>query len=55
MDRFNKASEILIEKLAGEVGKDAIDIESFVTLCSLDIICGKYARLIIFFFSCFIF
>lgn len=37
---FNEQSKILVEKLSKEVGQD-FDIFPFITLCTLDVICGK--------------
>lgn len=40
-DVFDSASMVMVAKLRKEVGKKSIDIYPFVTLCALDIICGK--------------
>lgn len=39
---FDSNGKILIEKLEKEVDKDSINIYSHITLCALDIICGKF-------------
>jgi cytochrome P450 len=39
---FNYNSRILVEKLGARVGEPYVDITSYVTTCTLDIICGKY-------------
>nr|QZM07479.1 cytochrome P450 monooxygenase CYP4BN53 [Lasioderma serricorne] len=36
---FNKASDILVEKLKNEVGKDSFDVYPYISLCTLDVIC----------------
>jgi cytochrome P450 len=41
VDVFNAQAQILIRKLAEEVGKGAFDVFHYVNLCSLDIICGE--------------
>ncbi|KAJ4450148.1 hypothetical protein ANN_01555 [Periplaneta americana] len=38
---FNSNSRVLIQKLQENVGKPFVDISSYVTMCTLDIICGK--------------
>lgn len=40
-EMLDSACNILIEKLKREVGKESFDIYPYVTLCSLDVICGK--------------
>lgn len=42
LDVFEVYSNILIKKLENEVDKNSIDIYPYITLCSLDIICGKH-------------
>lgn len=37
---FNEQSKILVEKLSKKVDQD-FDIFPFITLCTLDVICGK--------------
>lgn len=37
---FNNASDVLIEKLSTHMDKDSIDIYPFITLYTLDVICG---------------
>lgn len=44
LDVFNKAGDILVEKLKKEVGKDSTDVYPFISLYTLDTICGKYYR-----------
>jgi hypothetical protein len=39
---FNFNSRILVEKLKAQVGEPYVDITTYVTMCTLDIICGKY-------------
>jgi len=39
---FKPACDKLIEKLSQQVDKDRIDIMPFITLCSLDVLCGLY-------------
>jgi cytochrome P450 len=38
---FVEKSEILVKKLLPKVGGKGFDIYPFITLCALDIICGK--------------
>lgn len=40
---LDSACDILIGKLKREVGKESFDIYPYVTLCSLDVICGERA------------
>lgn len=40
MDIFNEQSAILVRKLASELNKDSFNIFPYVTLCTLDIVCG---------------
>ncbi|KAF2895443.1 hypothetical protein ILUMI_10730, partial [Ignelater luminosus] len=40
LDVFDTFSDILVEKLKKESGKDSVDIYPYITLCSLDIICA---------------
>lgn len=42
MDVFNEQSAVLVKKLAKEVNSDSFNIFPYVTLCTLDIVCGKY-------------
>lgn len=37
---FNEQSDILVDKLNANIGKD-VNIFPFITLCTLDIICGN--------------
>lgn len=41
VDVFNAQSEILVEKLQAEVGTESFDIQPFISLSALDIICGN--------------
>lgn len=41
MDIFNEQSTILVRKLSTELDKDSFNIFPYVTLCTLDIVCGK--------------
>lgn len=41
MDIFNEQSAILVRKLSKELNKDSFNIFPYVTLCTLDIVCGK--------------
>lgn len=41
IDVFNSKGKIMIEKLQKEVGNKSFDVFPYVTLCALDIICGK--------------
>ncbi|GBM99130.1 Cytochrome P450 4V2 [Araneus ventricosus] len=43
---FNKQAQILAKRLKNDITKDFIDIVMPVTLCSLDIICGKASEII---------
>lgn len=38
---FDSVSSTLVKELEKEVGKDSVDIYPYITLCTLDIICGK--------------
>lgn len=38
---FNDNGDILIQKLEKEVGKSCVDVEPFLGLYALDVICGK--------------
>lgn len=40
-DVFNDIGDILMEKLEKEVGKNCVNIEPFIGLYALDVICGK--------------
>jgi cytochrome P450 len=42
IDVFESGGNTLIQKLEKEVGKKSVDIYPFVTLCTLDIICGGF-------------
>jgi len=41
MDVFNEQSAVLARKLAVEVGSEAFNLFPYVTLCTLDIVCGE--------------
>lgn len=41
MDIFNEQSAILVKKLSKELNKDSFNLFPYVTLCTLDIVCGK--------------
>lgn len=41
MDIFNEQSAILVKKLAKELDRDSFNIFPYVTLCTLDIVCGE--------------
>lgn len=41
LEVMNEQSEILVEKLEKQAGKGPFDCFSYITLCALDIICGK--------------
>jgi hypothetical protein len=43
MDIFNEQSAILVKKLENEVGRDSFNIFPYVTLCTLDIVCGEFS------------
>lgn len=42
MDIFNEQSAILVRKLSTELDKDSFNIFPYVTLCTLDIVCGEF-------------
>lgn len=41
LDVFSEQTDILVERLSSEVDGDAFNVFPYVTLCTLDIICGK--------------
>jgi len=41
VDVFNRNGDILIEKLKSRVNEGVFDILEYMSLCTLDIICGK--------------
>jgi hypothetical protein len=41
VDVFSEKSQILINELQKEVGSKGFDVDHYVTLCALDIICGE--------------
>lgn len=41
IDVFNEQSAVLARKLAVEVGSEAFNLFPYVTLCTLDIVCGE--------------
>jgi hypothetical protein len=44
MDIFNEQSAVLVRKLSREINKDSFNIFPYVTLCTLDIVCGEFFR-----------
>ena len=44
MPIFNRNAKLLAKKLASAKGS-AVDVDSYVSLCTLDIICGKFVSL----------
>lgn len=42
MDSFNRNSDIMLQSLMREDGKAAFDVHHYLSLCTLDIICGKF-------------
>lgn len=44
IDVFQEQSAIMVTKLAAESGKKSFNIFPYVTLCTLDIICGEYSQ-----------
>jgi cytochrome P450 len=44
---FNSNSQVLVQKLQECVGQPFVDINSLITMCTLDIICGKIHHLYI--------
>lgn len=47
MDIFNEQSAILVKKLEKELDRDSFNIFPYVTLCTLDIVCGELLDFII--------
>lgn len=45
IDVFTEQSQVLVQKMEKESGKAAFNIFPYVTLCTLDIVCGKYQLL----------
>lgn len=41
MQVFNEQSAILVRKLSQELNKDSFNLFPYITLCTLDIVCGK--------------
>lgn len=41
IDVFNEQSAVLARKLSVEVGSEAFNLFPYVTLCTLDIVCGE--------------
>ena len=41
MDIFNEQSSVLVKKLEKEIDRDSFNIFPYVTLCTLDIVCGE--------------
>lgn len=48
IDVFESAGNKLVQKLEKQAGKPSVDIYPFVTLCTLDIICGKHLTIFLF-------
>jgi hypothetical protein len=44
---FNTNSQILVEKLGEKVGEPFVDITSYISMCTLDIICGNFIPLML--------
>jgi hypothetical protein len=44
MEVFNEQSAILVKKMSAELDKDSFNLFPYVTLCTLDIICGMLFR-----------
>lgn len=44
IDIFREQSDILVEKLGKECGQEPFNIFPYVTLCALDIVCGKLIK-----------
>ena len=42
---FNANSQILVEKLGAKIGETFVEITSYVSVCTLDIICGNFIPL----------
>lgn len=42
VDTFDSASDVLVDKLKSQSGKSEIDVYPYITLCTLDIICGIF-------------
>lgn len=45
IDVFTEQSQVLVGKMQKESGKAAFNIFPYVTLCTLDIVCGKLHQL----------
>jgi cytochrome P450 family 4 len=41
VDVFESTGDILVQKLSKESGNQSVDIFPYLTLCTLDIICGE--------------
>lgn len=41
VDTFESCGDNLIQKLLKETDKDSVDIYPYITLCTLDVICGR--------------
>lgn len=46
LEVMNEQAEILVEKLGQRAGKGPFNCFSYVTLCALDIICGRTPTII---------
>lgn len=42
IDVFHEQSLVLVEKLKKEINKESFNIFPYVTLCTLDIVCGEF-------------
>jgi len=42
MDIFNEQSSVLVKNLEKEVDRDSFNVFPYVTLCTLDIVCGEF-------------
>ena len=40
---FNEQSAVMVRQLQEQVDKPVFDVFPYITLCALDIICGKYS------------
>ena len=48
MEAFVNKSLVFVNVLEKHVGKESFDVYPYVTMCALDIICGKYDCIFIF-------
>lgn len=47
MEVFNEQSAVLVKRLSAELDKDAFNLFPYVTLCTLDIVCGMCSNLVL--------